>query len=138
MDHDQSQPFLRWTPAISVGVPEFDDHHRQMVAIINRVHDAVGSGQPSETLSGVIGELLDYANYHFGAEEAQFEGSGYPLESEHIEDHLAFRERLSELRDLIDAGSPEAARELLQFLLVWWTQHITTFDKKYAPYIHHA
>ncbi len=135
MTTTQLQPFLTWTPAISVGNDELDEHHKHMVDIVNQIHRAVVTQADPETLSEIVNELMDYANYHFGAEEALFTNTNYPLEAEHIEDHLAFRERMSEIRDLIAVGAEGASGQLLDALYLWWTNHITKFDIEYAPFV---
>lgn len=135
MTDTKLQPLLTWTPAISVGNEELDGHHKHMVELVNQIHHAVNTRANQETVSGYVTELLDYANYHFGAEEALFVDKNYPLETEHIEDHLAFREQLSEIRDLVEVGAEGATARLLDALFLWWTHHITKFDIEYSPFL---
>ena len=135
MTSTKLQPLLTWTPAIGVGNEELDGHHKHMVELVNQIYYTVNTKSSPETLSGIVTELLEYANYHFGAEEALFVDKNYPLETEHIEDHLAFRERLSEIRDLVEVGAEGASTKLLDTLYLWWTNHITNFDIKYSPFV---
>jgi hemerythrin len=125
---------LKWEADLSVGIDVLDAHHKELILIINRLHEAKEKGL-GEVLMEIVSELFNYANYHFGAEEALFEEKDYPHALEHSEQHLEFRERLGELRDMVEAGIESAQDDLLSFLNSWWTNHIKEHDKKYGPYL---
>lgn len=91
--------------------------------------------EPTSQSTEIVGELMDYANYHFGAEEALFELKHFPEAYGHSEKHLEYREHLAELRDAIAAGEESAKPRLLEFLFSWWTRHILECDKKYTPFL---
>jgi hemerythrin len=125
---------LQWTDQLSVEVEELNDHHRHIITLINKIDDALNVKANDDVVLEIISELFDYASYHFGAEEALFEIKHYPFAADHIERHMEFRERLHELRDLVEAGDESAGMQLRDYLFTWWTNHIVQCDKKYAPY----
>jgi hemerythrin-like metal-binding protein len=125
---------LQWTEDLSVQVPELDEHHKQMVVLINKLHNALAQ-RDNNVATDVLFELGDYANYHFGAEEALFESVNYPFADEHIEQHLIFREHLRELKDLVEASDEHAMEKLIGFLYPWWSTHLMVYDHKYIPYL---
>jgi hemerythrin len=135
MDAEKRENFITWAKELSVGIEELDDHHKEMIELINRLYKAINKNRGTEEVGKVVRDLLDYANYHFGAEEALFEIKHYPDAALHTERHLEFRENLSELRDLIEAGDESAPARLMEFLFSWWTQHIVEYDKKYSPFL---
>ena len=126
---------LKWKDDLSVGIDELDGHHKDLILLINRLHDAKEKGLGDEVLMEIVTELFNYANYHFTAEEALFEEKDYPHALEHSEQHLEYRERLGELRDMVEAGIESAQGDLLSFLNSWWMNHIKVHDKKYGPYL---
>ena len=126
---------IKWTNDLSVEQHELDSHHQHMMDLINELNEALNSKEEKDIVAEVLVELSDYANYHFGAEEAMFELKHYPDAAEHIEQHMEFRERLKELDDLFQAGDDTAGTQLMDFLRRWWPNHIATFDKKYVPYL---
>lgn len=126
---------INWTDELSVGEQELDGHHQEMMGLINKLDDALRSKEDQQVVAQVLAELGDYANYHFGAEEAMFELKHFPDAAEHIDQHMEFRERWKELDDLFQAGDETAGQQLMDFLLSWWPNHIRQFDKKYVPYV---
>jgi hemerythrin len=126
---------IKWTNDLSVEQHELDGHHQHMMDLINKLNEALNSKEEKGIIAEVLAELSDYANYHFGAEEAMFELKHYPDASEHIDQHMEFRERWKELDDLFHAGDETAGQQLMDFLLSWWPNHIRQFDKKYVPFI---
>ncbi len=124
-----------WTNDLSVHEKELDGHHQHMMGLMNKLETALSSEKEMETVTKVLDELADYANYHFGAEEAMFETNHVPNATAHIEQHMEFRQRWKELNDLFQAGDGTAGRQLLEFLDGWWPNHIREFDKKYVPYV---
>lgn len=132
VDHRED---LVWTQDFSVEVEELDNHHKEMIRLISTLREAIGSNAGREIITDVIVELFNYANYHFGAEEALFQLKDYPYALEHCERHLEYRENLAQLRDMVEAGIDSALPDLLSYLYSWWTNHILLEDKKYTPYL---
>jgi hemerythrin len=131
----ERKELLVWTQDFSVEVEELDNHHKEMIRLISMLREAMDSNVGSEKITEVIVELFNYANYHFGAEEALFQLKDYPYTLEHCERHLEYRENLAELRDKFEAGIDSAFPDLLTYLYAWWTNHIMLEDKKYIPYL---
>jgi hemerythrin len=135
MGNFENKEFLVWTQDFSVEIEELDNHHKEMIKLINTLRDAMSSNVGSEKTNELIVDLFNYANYHFGAEEALFLLKDYPFTLEHCEKHLEYRENLSVLRDMVEAGIDSALPDLLTYLNKWWTNHIMLEDKKFSPYL---
>lgn len=60
---------IEWTPALEVGLEEMDRQHRQLVKILNELHQAMQAGGRQRDLMRVMDELLQYTKYHFSTEE---------------------------------------------------------------------
>ena len=126
---------LVWTQDFSVEIEELDNHHKEMIRLISTLRKAMDGSVGNEKITDVIVELFNYANYHFGAEEALFQLKDYPFALEHCERHLEYRENLSEYRNMVEAGIDSALPDLLTYLYSWWKNHIMLEDKKYTPFL---
>lgn len=49
---------IEWTPALEVGLEEMDRQHRQLVKILNELHQAMQAGGRQRDLMRVMDELL--------------------------------------------------------------------------------
>ena len=79
MGNFENKEFLVWTQDFSVEIEELDNHHKEMIKLINTLRDAMSSNVGSEKTNELIVDLFNYANYHFGAEEALFLLKDYPF-----------------------------------------------------------
>ena len=43
-------PFMSWTPEMSVGIQVMDEDHKQLVSIINQLHDGILAGHKRDVL----------------------------------------------------------------------------------------
>jgi hemerythrin-like metal-binding protein len=122
---------IEWTPALSVGVEEFDTQHRKLIDIINRFNDAMKSGRGGASLSGALKEVADYTIYHFGYEERQMQSIDYAGLLKQKSEHKTFVDKLKTLQKDLDAGKVMLSIEFMAFLKTWLTSHIAVNDKQY-------
>jgi hemerythrin-like metal-binding protein len=128
-------PFLEWKSSYSVGVPEFDKHHRHLFNLLNRAHDACFLTKQKEVFFDIVTELAEYACYHFAAEEKRMGKSFYPDISAHCKEHAMYISKISELRDMKLQDTEDCTIELIeltQFLMEWLSHHILEVDKRYS------
>lgn len=122
-----------WTDAFVLGVKEFDEHHRHLVGIINRLYDELSNDPAAGNVTGVIKELSDYANYHFTAEEQWMKDHSYPGLPQQIEEHARFSQRVAALKEEAIAGQTTTSA-LFYFLSDWLTTHILESDADYGVF----
>jgi hemerythrin len=125
---------LQWDEKFSVGIPELDREHQQLVAMINKLHDAMKSGQGKGTLPQVINDLADYALKHFSHEEQLMEKCGYPDLARHKTAHAEFALQVTGYIDQVNNGTLQAMA-LMKVLQEWLVSHIMQVDKNYGPFI---
>jgi hemerythrin len=126
---------LTWEDKYKVGVAEFDEQHKKLIDLINKLYEAMKSGHGKEILKDILNESIEYAKYHFQNEEKYFTKYGYPNTSEHIEEHNSFRKSVLDLKKRSDEGKTVVTSELMLFLKQWLISHIQVTDKKYGPYL---
>lgn len=124
---------LNWKPEYSVGVPSVDDDHRQMIGMINDLHDRLGGRSDPEAVEMFLGDIHAAIAAHFALEERFMHKAEYKEYEDHKEDH---EQLLDQLRDLMDEhlDDPEVGNELLkQRLTDWFGEHFASFDAR----LHH-
>jgi len=127
---------IDWDEGMSVGLARLDDDHKQLIAVINRLHEAVrlGGAEAGATVARSLQALADYTERHFAREEAVLESVGYQELSDHRARHESFVEELRDLASAFDARrDPALAEELGRFLRDWLTHHILVEDMAYKP-----
>ncbi|MFW6260638.1 MAG: bacteriohemerythrin [Spirochaetota bacterium] len=123
---------VAWTPTLSVGIDVFDEHHRRLFGLIDRLYRAMRAGSSREVLGPLFDELIDYTVYHFAAEERAFAEFAFEHADEHRSRHAELVEQAQALRADLDSGKPMVAVEVMQFLRDWVTGHIQREDSRYA------
>lgn len=126
---------ITWSDNLSVKVPEFDEQHKKLIGIINRMYDALKSGRGKEAVETVLPELVEYTKEHFANEEALMQKLNYPGYLDHKGKHTALTNQVLEYVDRLKEGKSTAAVEMMEFLKKWLTSHIKGVDKKYGPYL---
>jgi hemerythrin len=125
-------PILEWQENFNVGVGQFDDHHRHLLVLFNSTYDNLVSGIPEEDLGLILEALLDYAIYHFNAEERWMTGNSYARLAEHKEMHNHFKKRVIEIQKDFLSGRKDASLEILTLLAAWLSNHILVADADFA------
>lgn len=131
-DHSK---LVTWTPELSVGVKEFDDHHKVLFDIINKLSDAMSTGKGSKEVVNILDELIDYTEWHFSAEEIIFDKYSYPKADEHKKIHSSMIDKAKKLHSDAQLGKDVLSTEVLDFLQDWIVDHIMGVDKQYEVYL---
>jgi hemerythrin len=129
---------MQWTTKMSVGVPELDDDHKQLIAIINRLAEQ-SSGPPRQAIvRQCLFALRRYAEAHFGREEKVMAACNYPELGRHKDEHRQFIDRIRETTERFDQDPDQVSAhvddDLLAFLRDWLSHHILIEDMAYRPY----
>lgn len=81
-----------WNPQLETGIALIDEQHRVLVNLINRLAQQHVQGASEAEVQAILGELADYANYHFRTEEGIWHSAlaGDAWLEKHIETHQRF------------------------------------------------
>ena len=123
-------PLLAWKDEFSVGVPQFDADHRDLLDIINTLYDEAEAGAPPAQLAATCDVLIAHTITHFDNEEARFEG--YPRAAEHRRMHDKLKERVTQFRQALSSGN---AADGTRLITDWLAHHITGEDKTFGAWI---
>lgn len=125
---------IKWRESFNTGVDQFDEEHKKIVDLIQRLFDALKTGQKDDCAT-IIDELTSYTEYHFSNEEKVMTEVGYPGLEEHCQEHRDLIAQAASFQELGESMSREQLGEFYQFLRDWLVNHIIGCDKKYGEYI---
>ena len=127
---------FNWSDRYSVGVAKVDEHHQDLVRVINEVFELLAS-HDSARIAEALDQLEAYTSEHFSLEEAYMVETHYPHHTEHCADHAAF---IAQLKLLQGSG---ASKEVIAlnaglFLSDWLQEHLLGADKRLFAHVRRA
>jgi len=125
---------VEWDAGLDVGVQTFNEQHKKLVGLLNKLHAAMKEGKGSEVLGTVLDELISYTDYHFSSEEHAFESYDYPQCAAHVAEHKKLLETARDLQEKQRAGTLLLSVEVMDFLTKWVTEHIKKCDRLYTSF----
>jgi len=129
-----SEELFPWSDNYKVGVEEIDEQHKELVRLLNNLHQAIHEHHGNETSRKILNELAEYTRVHFSLEESLMRISSYPDFESHKKIHEALIQQVQELQAKLDSGTVKITFELLHFLKNWLTHHIIESDKAFGAY----
>lgn len=121
---------LEWKDQYCTGIEAVDHEHRELIDLINRLHDELMKQHSKSSVEAFFGDLLKGITAHFALEERFMREHRYNGLPAHKSDHERL---LDEIRDIMD-GCLEAD-EIDQSTLVgrldaWFSRHFETHDAR--------
>ncbi|MCX8125342.1 MAG: bacteriohemerythrin [Spirochaetes bacterium] len=126
--------FIEWGEHLSVGVKVFDEEHKQLIALVNKLNHALQSGSAKKTMEEILRSLANYTKIHFTHEEDYMQLYGYPEYEKHRQEHEALTNQVMDFLNRYQQGKASFSLELMNFLKDWLTKHILGSDKKYKEF----
>jgi hemerythrin len=120
---------LQWKEHYSVGVDAVDHEHKELIALINRLHDELMAKGEKPSISAFFGDLFAGISAHFALEERFMRERRYDQLPQHKADHERL---LDEIRDIMDDFEDHeiASAELSARLDAWFSRHFETHDAR--------
>ncbi len=91
-------PFFQWEDEYSIGIRIIDEQHKELVAMLNELYEAMHAGKGREALGRVLAGLIRYTRLHFAAEEQLMRAHEYPDYERHREKHEKMAAKVMELK----------------------------------------
>ena len=127
--------FIDWQNSFSVGIKKVDDQHKQLVAHLNNLYEAMQAGKGKKALDAVMNGLVQYTKEHFATEESLMKLYSFPGYEEHKQKHDKLAEHVLKLKQKFDTGEISSPIQITNFLKDWLTKHINGTDKTYGPFL---
>jgi hemerythrin len=124
--------YIDWNEGLTVGVKQFDEHHKYLFELLNKIHISFDDNGQQDDSEAIIDELIAYSTYHFAAEEGLLSEHNYFDLLSQEKEHKYFTLKVLEFKRDIISGKNIYSTELLWFLGNWLLHHIMETDKKYS------
>jgi hemerythrin len=127
---------LEWNQRLmTTGVDDIDNQHRELIAKLNQLFDALESGAPDGEVKSMLKFLGEYATWHFGAEENCMDKYQCPVAQANKQAHASFLEIFGGISNQVQAEGVTAALaiETQQAVSNWIRNHIVKIDTKLRP-----
>lgn len=121
---------IEWRDDFSIGLPEVDHEHRQLIESINALYGDLDSGADAEQVAGVLGDIHADIAAHFALEEKNMASLGYDGLAAHKADHERLIDDLLDIIDDVHAAGFCDADTLSQRLSAWFGEHFRTQDAR--------
>lgn len=121
---------IEWKDSYSVGIADVDYEHREMIKLINELHDRLLTKPEEFDTSAFLGEIFRAISAHFALEERFMQNQRYDQLHQHKASH---EQLLDEIRDIMDGyeADPEgSSKELSRQLDLWFIGHCKTHDAR--------
>lgn len=122
---------IEWRFEFETGVPDVDHEHRELVDLINQLHDQMGGDAEPDEISAFLGEVFARISAHFALEESVMRKHQYDQYTEHKTDHEKLLDDIRDIMDDYDAGKFAAYDEALSSAVRdWFVDHFKTKDAR--------
>lgn len=128
---------LVWEDRFSVGVREFDQHHKILFEMINSLIIAKEEKSGGAVVKNTLDQLALYTAFHFAAEESMLEYFGYDGLDDHKLEHGSLLEQVQVYQAQLAHSGSVSIDELLDFLSAWLLDHTLGMDQLYKPFLAH-
>ncbi len=124
-----------WSERYSVNIAELDRQHQGFFAVINKLNDALATGEGAAVTNSILQRLVEYARTHFAAEETLMTQYKFPALLTHCAEHDRFTRLVAKFLEDYRAGKSGVPVSLLLFLQTWLKEHILVSDKAYSSFL---
>ena len=121
---------LQWKDQYSVGIEAVDHEHRELIDLINKLHDKMSAHGGKPAIEAFFGDLFKGISAHFALEERFMRERKYDELAQHKHDHERL---LDEIRDIMDdfvEHEEVTTAEFATRLEAWFGRHFETHDAR--------
>ena len=119
---------FNWTANLATGNGMIDQDHKHLIALVNKLNDAMAGGKGNAVLGQVLDELIAYTVSHFAREERLMQQIAYPDYAAHKAEHQKLIGEVQELRGKFAPGAVTLSSKVYLFLCDWLNTHIKSAD----------
>lgn len=121
---------IEWKDEYSVGVPDVDEEHRELIELINTLYERMRSSEREPDVMEFLGEIYARIASHFALEELLMRRNDYDELPEHKADHEQLLEEIRDIMDDYEDGRLLDEEELARRLDRWFSEHFRTRDAR--------
>jgi hemerythrin-like metal-binding protein len=121
---------IEWKEQYSLGVPEVDHEHRELIDLINALYESVKQARSDADVADFLGELYVRISAHFALEEKIMRDNGYDEYEDHKADHESLLDAIRDLMDDYEDGVYVDVERFGKRLDEWFSEHFRTRDAR--------
>lgn len=121
---------IEWRDDYATGIASVDHEHRELIELINSLHDGMRADSSRDQVMEALGEIFAQISAHFALEEKIMQDRQYRAYAEHKLDHETLLDELLDIMDSVDEDGRFSADELSVDLDRWFSDHFRTHDAK--------
>jgi hemerythrin len=127
--------FFQWDEQLDVGVGAMNDEHKELISLMNRLHERNLAGASKTELLKAIKDLAQFTVKHFTDEEAFMESIQFPgLETHRLIHKDLLQKFTKQAADFEHGSAMKVPESMFTFLRVWLSAHIRGIDCKYGKH----
>ena len=124
--------YLTWDAAHDTGIPGIDYEHRQLVQMLNDIHELIMKRAEPLRIADRLADLYTLATAHFALEEKIMRDQKYPGLEERRDIHYRLLEQVREIMDAYETGSYQSSESLPATLKQWLSEAMDVDAKLFA------
>jgi len=128
-------PIMSWSDELSMNIELFDNEHKKLVDLLNKLFDAMSKGEGHNTLDAMLIELANYTANHFKHEEEAMQKYNFPGLLAHKREHEDFIAKVMDTKQKYEEGAIMLTLPLFEFLKSWVHNHISKSDLSYSGFL---
>lgn len=128
-------PFTVLSENYLVNVAEIDNQHKEIVNLINELHDLSEKKKSIDHSLFVIREILSKSIHHFTTEESLMQKYNFINYYSHKIEHDRFIRKVREFVENDESEDKLLIPDFLLFLRNWLTSHIESKDKNLGIFL---
>ena len=115
------------------GIEQIDTQHQYLFDLLNRLNELIKTKGSEEELNSLIGDFLNYTEFHFKDEEKYMESEDYPKLDEHMEIHKGFVKAVTDIVEKY-SGNKFLRFKFFHVVMDLLLNHIEKVDLEFADY----
>ena len=120
-----------WRKEFETGIADVDHEHRELVGLINGLHERIEQGGGRDQIHEFLGEVFARIAAHFALEESIMRKHAYDEYAAHKAEHETL---LDEIRDIMDSVENDPAEDyraaLSGTVRDWFVNHFKSKDAR--------
>lgn len=121
---------IKWKEEFSLGIASVDLEHRELIDLINELHDMALDKADQDSVSAMLGEIFAQISAHFALEEKYMIDSRYPHYADHKKDHESLLDELRDIMEQVETAGRYDESALMNTLDAWFSVHFKTHDSR--------
>lgn len=118
---------IEWRKEFETGIADVDHEHRELIGLINTLHDRIEAEADKAQVQAFLGEVFAKISAHFALEETIMRKHGYDEYLAHKAEH---EELIDQLRDIMDESEVDYSKALSGVIRDWFVNHFKSKDAR--------